>query len=304
MIGPALNASQIFFALGFVLLAGMAYVFRDWRQLSIAVSTPALLYMFVTSNKIQESPRWLISQGRTGEAKEILENIAQSNGAQSFRLHSLEMPDKTSSATSYGFCTLFTHKHIRLRMAILTLVWLVNSLIYYGLSFNIKNIEGNRYWNFSLSGLVEIPSYLVAIPLIDKLGRRKSLFYTVMVAALGCILCGFGPSTFATPSLMFGKFGISSSFGILYVYSAELIPTVIRNFAMGTCSMAARIGGILAPLVVSMAVIDQKLPMLLLGASGIFAGIIGLFLPETLNRPVPETLEDRFAVTRTDKLIA
>lgn len=295
LIGPALNASQIFFAAGFVLLAAMAYVFRDWRHLSIAVSMPALLYTIITSNKIQESPRWLISQGRTGEAKELLENIAQKNGAQSFNLLTLEMPDKPStenSATSHGFCTLFTHKSIRLKMAILTLVWLVNSLVYYGLSFNIKNIEGDRYWNFALSGLVEIPSYLVAIPLIDKIGRRRSLFYTVMVAALGCILCGFGPSTLVTPSLMFGKFGISSSFGILYVYSAELIPTAVRNFAMGTCSMTARIGGILAPLVVSMAVIDQKLPMLLFGASGIFAGIIGLFLPETLNCPVPETLEE------------
>jgi hypothetical protein len=46
---------------------------------------------------------------------------------------------------------------------------------------------------------------------------------------------------------MVGKFGISASFAIIYVYSAELFPTVVRNIGVSSSSMCARVGSIMAP---------------------------------------------------------
>ena len=46
---------------------------------------------------------------------------------------------------------------------------------------------------------------------------------------------------------LLGKFGAAASFSIVYLYTAELYPTVVRSTAIGLCSMMARIGGILAP---------------------------------------------------------
>ena len=40
--------------------------------------------------------------------------------------------------------------------------------MYYGLSMNAANLGGDRYISFSLSGLVEIPSYVVAYFLVDR----------------------------------------------------------------------------------------------------------------------------------------
>ena len=46
-----------------------------------------------------------------------------------------------------------------------------------------------------------------------------------------------------------GKIGSSGAFGVIYVFSAELFPTVVRNAGMGASSCVARIGGMLAPYV-------------------------------------------------------
>ena len=43
------------------------------------------------------------------------------------------------------------------------------------------------------------------------------------------------------------RFGIAVLFGVLYVYTGELFPTVIRSIVMGTVSIGARIGSIISP---------------------------------------------------------
>ena len=48
---------------------------------------------------------------------------------------------------------------------------------------------------------------------------------------------------------MIGKLGSAAAFAVIYVFSAELYPTVVRNAGMGASSCCARIGGILAPYV-------------------------------------------------------
>ena len=45
---------------------------------------------------------------------------------------------------------------------------------------------------------------------------------------------------------LIGKFGASAVWGIVFVYTAEMFPTVIRNQAVGACSLVARIGGVIS----------------------------------------------------------
>ncbi|KAI4813853.1 hypothetical protein KUCAC02_003075 [Chaenocephalus aceratus] len=47
-----------------------------------------------------------------------------------------------------------------------------------------------------------------------------------------------------------GRFGMTSAFCVVYTFSSELFPTVIRSTAMGCCSMAARIGSIISPFII------------------------------------------------------
>ena len=51
-----------------------------------------------------------------------------------------------------------------------------------------------------------------------------------------------------------GKFLISMTFAIAYLYTAELFPTSVRNVAVGAASTFARIGSMSAPYIVDLLV--------------------------------------------------
>ena len=51
-----------------------------------------------------------------------------------------------------------------------------------------------------------------------------------------------------------GKFGASAGFAIVYVYASEIFPTDYRGVGIGSCSMFARVGGVLAPPIVELVI--------------------------------------------------
>ena len=298
--GFAGTMMQVFFALSIALLGFLAYLIRDWRNLTIAASLPTIFALLII-NHVAESPRWLASQGKYDEAEAILLKMAKENGGISKPV-SLRRSKLTSKAgipmQSYGIFDLFTNRRTCSLTVIMMISWFVNSHVYYGLSLNVKNLGGNMYVNFILAGLVEIPSYILTVFLLNWSGRRKSLFYFMIGAATSCYVCMKLQQQEATNlawlsvSAMFGKFCISASFAVVYVYAAELFPTVIRNVGMGVATVASRVGGILCPFVVLMGEQSRSLPMFIFACMSLVAALVGLKLPETKGHPMPETMED------------
>lgn len=58
---------------------------------------------------------------------------------------------------------------------------------------------------------------------------------------------------------LIGKALSAGAFGIVYIFTAELLPTVIRNASMGTCSCSARVGGMIAPYIAKMVRITAQI---------------------------------------------
>lgn len=96
--------------------------------------------------------------------------------------------------------------------------------------------------------------------------------------------------------VMSGKFGITSAFSMVYVYTAELYPTVVRNMGVGASSMASRLGSILSPYFVYLGAYDRFLPYILMGSLTVLSGILTLFLPESYGMPLPDTIDQMLRV--------
>lgn len=149
---------------------------------------------------------------------------------------------------------MITSRKLVLRFIIMYFIWAVNAFIYYGLSINSTSLGGNKYVNFALVSLVEIPGYTIAWICIQKLGRRISLVGSLLLCGVTCTLTIFVASTSSSSwavitLFLLGKLGVTSAFGVVYVYTAELLPTVIRSGGVGTASTMARFGALLAPFV-------------------------------------------------------
>ena len=80
-----------------------------------------------------------------------------------------------------------------------------------------------------------------------------------------------------------GKFGVSGTFGVIFVHASELYPTPIRSIAVGLASAAGRIGGVLAPLVNALGHYVSWLPMLIFAILGSIQVMSTFWMPETLG---------------------
>ncbi|XP_067885093.1 organic cation/carnitine transporter 2-like [Heterodontus francisci] len=287
----------LFFAIGYIVLPIFAYFIRDWRMLLIALSLPQFLY-FPLWWFIPESPRWLLSQGRVKEAKAILQAAAKRNGititAEIFEKISDQeytLPNEDKHVVTY--LDLVRTSNLRNITIFSILLWTICSVGYFGLSFNTPNLHGDPYINCFISAMTEIASYVIAWILLRLSPRRISIACIVVFSGIMLLLIQIVPSShyFLTMMMaMIGKFGYAAAFSMIYVFSTELYPTVVRNMGVAACSMASMIATITSPYFAYLGTHNKILPFVLMGSLSMTAGIFCLVLPETYGQPLPQTI--------------
>ncbi|KAK3778755.1 hypothetical protein RRG08_013026 [Elysia crispata] len=294
---------HLFWCLGLFIETGLAYGIRDWKYLQITITAPVSFILLLYIAMLPESPRWLLQRGKTEEAARILQSVANKNGVKlTEKFKSLE--DVEIEGDKESIWQMFTHRVLLTRSLIVFFNWFVASMVYYGLSLNVGDLSGNIYLNFFLSAVVELVSYLCLLALLDRLGRKFWQCFSMILGGVACIatmfpvMYGGEDIQWVTVALsLVGKFGGSAGFVVIYLYTAEIFPTVMRNSGMGLCSLCARIGGILAPYIGDLNVIVDgdlgiALPLLIFGSLSVTAGLLVIFLPETSHKVLPDTVED------------
>lgn len=286
------------------MLSGIAYVFRTWRSLYIASSIPSIIFVFVILPFISESPRWYLIRGQTENAMKIMRAIATTNGRSipenvyvTRDEETKDIDQKSHEIRSKEVITGSVVDAMKLPLTRIRLILVVGinftcSIVYYGLSLNVVNLETNLYLNVLINAVAEIPAFFLTAVLIDKFGRKPLGVGTQWFSGVFCIAGSFMGSKGAWKVVrmgcgVLGIFGMAGTYNLLFIYAMELFPTVVRNAALGCATQAAQFGAILAPFVV---VLGGGVPFTIFGVCGIVGGLLTFYLPETLNKPLYDTM--------------
>ena len=284
-------------ATGYSVLPLIAYYVPNWQNLQLVLSMPlpffAIIYWF-----LPECPRWLLTKGRTNEAKKILENAIRINGKiGSQELQSMDSKDTENEQETKEESTIFDlikTPNMRKITLIQWFNWFTVVLVYYGLTLNADSlIPGNVYINFSVGGLIEFPCYFLCILVLHYFGRRIPLALMFLSTGLFLLMTlgiGDDQGQVLLTIITLGKAGIVCNSAIIYLQSAELFPTVVRSRGLSTCSIISRIGSMSAPIIGRE--LNPVIVIIIFATLSVAAGIFTFMLPETKGKKLPDTIAD------------
>lgn len=314
-------------ALGYMAVPGIAYLVRTWKLLQVAYSIPALfaILYFVW---LPESPRWLIVKGRYQEALKVLTQAAKVNGKtlppdeqvlSAMRLIGqkpvAEEEDESKAnvvervvQTVRRVFILFILPEFRIKTLVVIICWCGASMVYYGLALNANNINTDPYLYVFFGGVLEVPAYLLLWPALIYIGRKKSLSALYLLCGI-CIfivmaLILIKPAGSEWVVVIFsqsGKVAITAAFQLVWMYTAELYPTMYRSLAVGLGSVFARIGAMCSPYINDILGEEEVWgPSALFGSVSILAAALTLRLPETRHSNLSEPTDVEEENTRKD----
>lgn len=269
-----------------------------WRGMLGSNALPALLF-FIVIFFIPESPRWLILRNRTGRAHAVLEHIYRSSEAADGEIATIRDAEKAAPKSEWRSLTSPGMRRallIGVAIAMLGQFMGVNAVLYYGPTiFEDAGLSsGDSLFSQVLVGAVNMLTTVIALVIIDRVGRKQLVYWGVsgMILSLLCIGVYF---------LFGGAWGLSSTFllifflayvfccaisisAVIFVLLSEMYPTRVRGLAMSIAGFSLWIGTYL---------IGQLTPWMLetLTPAGTFFLFAAMCFPYILImwRAVPET---------------
>ena len=234
----------------------LIFVNEVWRGMLGMETIPALLF-FLIIFFIPESPRWLIVQGKEQRAQGILERIYLSVSEATYQLQETRSMIASSAQSDWRLLLqpgIRKAVFIGAGIAILGQFMGVNAVLYYGPSIfeNAGLSGGDSLFYQVMIGLVNTLTTILALIIIDKVGRKKLVYYGVsgMVVSLCCIAFYFAfGDVWQIPSWVLLFFFLVYVFccavsicAVIFVLLSEMYPTKIRGLAMSIAGFALWIG--------------------------------------------------------------
>jgi len=252
-----------------------------WRWMFTAVAAPALALLVLTPF-IPESPRWLAENGKEGKALGVLASIGgQRYGADELASIQASMPssvpDSLGSTTAIGSLKALFLRPLRALLLIgvalavlqqwcgINIIFNYAAEIYRSAGYGISDVM----FNIVITGAVNLLFTIVAMLLVDSLGRRRLMLFGCAGIAASHLLAslayragwqGFWVLALTLTAIAFYAVSLAP---VTWVLITELFPTAVRATAV-SISVAA--------LWVSSFALTYSFPFLTraFGSSGVF----------------------------------
>ncbi|MDD3038021.1 sugar porter family MFS transporter [Bacteroides sp.] len=232
------------------------FVSEVWRGMLGMETFPAILF-FIIIFFIPESPRWLIVKGRDEKAINILERIYNSLSEATCQLSETKSVLTSETKSEWALLMkpgIFKAVIIGVCIAILGQFMGVNAVLYYGPSiFEDAGLSGGDSLFYQvLVGLVNTLTTVLALVIIDKVGRKNLVYYGVSGMIITLLLIGlyflYGESLGLSSLLLLAFFLFYvfccavSICAVVFVLLSEMYPTKVRGLAMSIAGFALWIG--------------------------------------------------------------
>ena len=222
-----------------------------WRGMLGSETLPALLFLFIIFF-IPESPKWLIIKGKPSEATAVLSRILGSEDEINAEVEAT----RSSSGEDKGSWSDLLKPGILVAVlagcaiAILGQFMGVNAVLYYGPKIFSEAGFDNPMFSTVLVGLVNFATTVLAVFIIDKVGRKQLIYWGVS----GMIICLIAIGTyFATGGALGNGFMLAfflayvfccaiSISAIVFVLLSEMYPNSIRGRAMSLAGFMLWVG--------------------------------------------------------------
>jgi sugar porter (SP) family MFS transporter len=231
----------------------------NWRWMLGVETVPAVLYFFALLF-VPESPRWLAMHGRDDEALRVFEKVSGAEQAAGDLAAVRASIGAEASKETVSIRELFRPAMklvltIGISVAILQQITGINSVFFYApMIFEQSGIGTDAaFMQAVLVGIVNLVFTVLAMLLIDKVGRRPLLGFGLAGIAV-CMLIlsyGFGSAAYSpgeppidvNPTLILvGILGFVASFAIslgpvMWVLFSELFPNRLRGLAISLAGL-------------------------------------------------------------------
>ena len=281
---------------------------ENWRLMFGLAAIPAIL-MFTGMLFQRESPHWLVAQGREDEAREVLRRVRDEGGIDA---EIAEVRDLSARRSSFREVAAPAVRHVMVigvALAVFQQITGINTIIYYAPTLLSSAGLGNSAALLAnvVNGAVNVAMTIVAIRLLDRVGRRPLLLGGTTGMAAGMIVVALtfaiggsqlhgGTAYIAIAGLLVytGSFAIGLG-PVFWLLISEIYPVKIRGQAMSVATMAnwgANFVVTISFLTLLSAIGNAGTFFLFAGLSIVALAYFQRQVPETKNRSLQEIERD------------
>ncbi|XP_068628771.1 beta-alanine transporter-like [Battus philenor] len=294
----------LFFGFGCLLLPWLAYWIADWRKFAWATSLP-MAFCLLVPFFIPESARWLASRGRVNQAVKVLKRFEKINGTKIPQdvLDEFIVSSSQTRQTNETIVDVFRSGPLRNAIVFMVVIYMACAVIFDGLVRMSEGLGLDFFITFTLTSATEIPSVTLVAIVLDRWGRRNLTIGPIITAGILTIVAAF--SSKGLPQVVLAiaaRFAINMSYNAAVQWSTELMPTGARASGSSLVHVSGYVATMLSPFIVYSERLWAPLPLLILGVTALMASSFGFLLPETMGRPMPQTIDEGERFVRSHAL--